>query len=126
MRQDPPPPQIWCVLDESVIRRVVGGREVMRAQLGRLLEVADVPNVTVQVLPFSAGAHMAAYGGFRLFDPTDQSFPVTASTDRPAGTLIEDDPASIAQYTVIFDHVRATALNPADSRALIAEAIRLM
>ena len=126
-RDDPPPPQMWTVLDEAVIRRAVGGREVMREQLGRLVEISETtPNVTLQVLPFSAGAHMAAYGAFRLFDPSDPAFPVTASTDRPAGTLIEDDPASIAQYTVIFDHLRATALNPVDSRALISEAIRLM
>jgi hypothetical protein len=125
-RDEPPPPQIWTVLDEAVIRRAVGGREVMRVQLGRLLEVAEAPGTTVQVLPFSAGAHMAAYGAFSLFEPMDSGFPVTASTDRPAGTLIEDDPASLAQYTVIFDHLRATALNPADSRVLIAEAISLL
>jgi hypothetical protein len=126
-RDDPSPPQMWTVLDEAVIRRAVGGREVMREQLGRLVVVSGTtPNVTLQVLPFSAGAHMAAYGAFSLFEPTDLAFPVTASTDRPSGTLIEDDPASIAQYTVIFDHLRATALNPADSRALISEAIKLM
>jgi hypothetical protein len=69
---------------------------------------------------------MAAYGAFSLFDPSDPAFPVTASTDRPAGTLIEDDPSSIDQYTRIFDHLRATALNPAESRALISEAIGLL
>ncbi len=80
----------------------------------------------MQVLPFSAGAHMAAYGSFSLFDPSDPAFPVTASTDRPAGTLIEDDPSDIGRYTVIFDHLRATSLNPAESRALIGEAMRLL
>lgn len=125
-RDDPPPPEIWAVLDEAVIRRAVGGRDVMRAQLKRLGEASSQPWVTLQVLPFSAGAHMAAYGAFSLFDPSDPAFPVTASTDRPAGTLIEDDPACIAQYTRIFDHLRATSLNPAESRALISEAISLL
>jgi hypothetical protein len=125
-RDDPPAPEIWAVLDEAVIRRVVGGRDVMRAQLKRLGEASSQPWITLQVLPFSAGAHMAAYGAFSLFDPSDPAFPVTASTDRPAGTLIEDDPASIAQYTRIFDHLRATALNPVESRALISEAISLL
>ncbi len=125
-RDDPPAPEIWAVLDEAVIRRAVGGRDVMRAQLKRLGEASSQPWITLQVLPFSAGAHMAAYGAFSLFDPSDPAFPVTASTDRPAGTLIEDDPASIAQYTRIFDHLRATALNPAESRALISEAISLL
>jgi hypothetical protein len=125
-RDDPPPPEMWTVLDEAVIRRVVGGRDVMRAQLERLREISADPWVTLQVLPFSAGAHMAAYGAFSLFDPSDPAFPVTASTDRPAGTLIEDDPSSIDQYTRIFDHLRATALNPAESRALISEAVGLL
>jgi Domain of unknown function (DUF5753)/Helix-turn-helix domain len=125
-RDDPPPPEMWTVLDEAVIRRVVGGRDVMRAQLKRLREISSGPWVTLQVLPFSAGAHMAAYGAFSLFNPSDPAFPVTASTDRPAGTLIEDDPSSIEQYTRIFDHLRGTALNPAESRALISEAIGLL
>jgi transcriptional regulator with XRE-family HTH domain len=125
-RDSPPPPEMWAVLDEAVIRRAVGGREVMRGQLKRLREISANPLVTLQVLPFSAGAHMAAYGSFSLFDPSDPAFPVTASTDRPAGTLIEDDPSSISQYTTIFNHLRATALNTSHSRALIGETMRLL
>jgi hypothetical protein len=125
-RASPPPPVIWAILDESVIRRMVGGRDVMRGQLARLHEVSEHTNVTVQVLPFTAGAHMAAYGSFSLFDPADPAFPVTASTDRPDGTLIEDQPSVISRYTVIFDHLRATSLNPDQSRALIDEAMRLL
>ena len=125
-RASPPPPEIWAILDESVIRRVVGGRDVMRGQLARLREISQTAAVTLQVLPFSAGAHMAAYGSFSLFDPSEPAFPVTASSDRPAGTLIEDDPSVISQYTMIFDHLRATSLNPAESRSLIDEAMRLL
>jgi predicted phage tail protein len=121
-----PPPQIWAVLDESVIRRAVGGRDVMRAQLARLGEIAAGTTATLQVLPFSAGAHMAAYGSFSLFDPREEAFPVTASTDRPVGTLIEDDPSVIGQYNAIFDHLLATSLSPAESRSLIGEAMRLL
>jgi hypothetical protein len=125
-RQAPPPPGIWAVMDEAVIRRAVGGRDVMREQLTRLREIADMPLITIQVLPFSAGAHMAAYGSFSLFYPSEPTFPVTASTDRPAGTLIEDDPADIAQYTLIFEHLQATSLTPSDSARLISEAARLL
>lgn len=129
-RQDlltrPAPPQVWAILDEAVIRRVVGGRPVMREQLHRLAGLSEHPHITLQVLPFSAGAHMAAYGSFTLFEPSDPGFPVTASTDRRAGSLIEDDPEEIAQYTAIFDHLRATALTTADTRTLITEAISLL
>lgn len=125
-RTSPPPPEIWAVLDEAVIRRVVGGRDVMRGQLERLREISQDPRVTLQVLSFSVGAHMAAYGSFSLFAPSDPAFPVTASTDRPAGTLIEDDPSDISRYTMIFNHLRATSLNPGESSALISEAMRLL
>jgi len=124
-RTSPPPPEIWAVLDESVIRRAVGGRDVTRRQLARLGEISE-STATLQVLPFSAGAHMAAYGSFSLFDPREPAFPVTASTDRPVGTLIEDDPSVIGQYSVIFDHLLAASLSPAESRSLIGEAMRLL
>jgi hypothetical protein len=125
-RTSPPPPEIWAILDEAVIRRTVGGRDIMRRQLARLGEIAQSPAATLQVLPFSAGAHMAAYGSFSLFEPRETAFPVTASTDRPAGTLIEDDPSVIGQYSLIFDHLRSASLSPAESRTLIGEAMRLL
>jgi Domain of unknown function (DUF5753) len=125
-RTSPPAPEMWVILDEAVIRRAAGGREVMSTQLRRLREVSLGPHVTLQVLPFSVGAHRAAYGSFALFDPADPAFPVTASTDRPAGTLIEDDPSRISQYTLIFDHLRAAALNTTQSLALIDEASKLL
>jgi transcriptional regulator with XRE-family HTH domain len=125
-RTDPEPPAMWAILDEAVIRRMVGGREVMRGQLERLRAVSERPDTTLQVLPFTAGAHMADYGSFALFDPSDPAFPLTASTDRPAGSLIEDDPNDISRYTMMFDHIRASALSPDESRTLIGEAMRLL
>ena len=62
------PPQIWCVLDESVLRRAVGGPEVMRAQLLRLIELTELANVEIQVLPDEAGAHAADEGTFMILD----------------------------------------------------------
>ena len=56
----PDPPQVWSVVDEAVLRRPVGGREVMRAQLAHVVEVASLPQVTVQVVPFARGGHAAA------------------------------------------------------------------
>jgi len=125
-RPDPEPPAMWVILDEAVIRRVVGGREIMHGQLARLREMSADPAVTLQILAFTAGAHMAAYGSFALFDPSDPAFPLTASTDRPAGNLIEDDPEDIRRYTTMFDHLRASSLDPAESRTLIGEAMSLL
>lgn len=125
-RAEPPPARMQVILDEAVVRRAVGGRTVMAGQLRRLREAAVSPGITIQVLPFSTGAHMAAYGSFALFDPADPSYPVTASTDRPAGTLIEDDPAAIGQYVLIFDHVLAAALTTTQSLAILDEAGKLL
>jgi hypothetical protein len=76
-------PQHWIVLNESVIRRVVGGPETMRAQLDRLIEASHLPNVTMQVLPFTAGAHPAMDGAFVIL-----GFPEPADPDSrlPGGT----------------------------------------
>jgi hypothetical protein len=120
------PPELEVILDEGVLRRAVGGRAVMASQLRHLREAARVERAIIRVLPFSAGAHMAAYGAFSLFSPADSAFPVTASTDRPAGTLIEDDPVAIGQYTTIFDHLRTIAHASAKSLAFISEAEELL
>jgi len=125
-REDPPPPAIWAILDEAVIRRLVGSRDIMRSQLERLREIAAWPSVTLQIMAFSGGAHTSTFGSFTLFDPQQPGWPVTASTDRPMGTLIEDDPTATGRYTLIFDHLRASALSTTDSLALISEAIKLL
>jgi hypothetical protein len=124
-RSDPPPPEMWAILDEAVIRRQVGGRDVMHGQLERLTETSGRRDTTLQILPFTVGAHCADYGSFALYQPDDPAFPLTASIDRRAGNLIEDDPSEIDQYELVFNHLRAVALSPAESLTLIAEAISL-
>ncbi len=125
-RGDPPPPALWAILDEAVIRREVGGRDVLRGQLERLAGASGEPDITLQVLPFTVGAHMASNGSFALFQPDDLAFPVTASVDRRTGSLIEDDPSETGKYIEIFNHLQAAALSPAESLAMIADAIRFL
>ena len=78
-RQDifasPEPPQAWSVMDEAVLRRSVGGRAVMRAQLERLAEVASLPQVTIQVVPFGGGGHAAAGGSFTILRFAEPELP---------------------------------------------------
>lgn len=71
------PPEYWAVLNEAVIRRVVGGAEVMRRQLDHITGPSELPHVNVQVLPFSAGVHPAMEGAFRILgfpDPADPTW----------------------------------------------------
>ena len=69
----PEPPGYWVVMDETVLRRPIGGHKVMRAQLEHLIHAAGQPKVTIQVIPFAAGWHPALYGMFNIFQfPSEQ------------------------------------------------------
>jgi transcriptional regulator with XRE-family HTH domain len=112
---DPRAPAYQVVLDEAVLRRTVGGQRVMQAQLQRLVDVAALPSVTLQVLPFSAGAHAGMDGEFTIFryrDPEDLDVVYIENT---GGDAYIEDAAVTRWYDSIFDHLRAVALDPAKS-----------
>jgi transcriptional regulator with XRE-family HTH domain len=113
------PLELWAILDEAVLRRQVGGRKVMRAQLGKLLEAAELPNLTLQVLPFSQGAHAGINGPFYLLDFPGED-PPTAYVDSPAGNIFLDKPHQVRRWSEAFDQLRAEAISPSDSREMIA------
>jgi transcriptional regulator with XRE-family HTH domain len=115
----PSPPQFWAVLDEGVLHRTVGGRGLMRLQLEHLLELGELPNVAVQVIPFTAGAHPGMGKPFVIL-----AFPERADTDVVyledyTSTLYLEDVDEIDRYNVLFNHLRATALSFEESAALI-------
>jgi hypothetical protein len=118
----PDPPEIWAVLDESALHRPVGGPEVMRAQLQHLIDVTTLPNtpVTLQVLPFAAGAHPGMEGPFVILGfhaPTD---PPMVYLETATDGLYLDEPADVERYTLKFNHLVARALGPDESRTMIA------
>ncbi|WP_024806385.1 helix-turn-helix transcriptional regulator [Nocardia sp. BMG51109] len=114
------PLELWVVLDEAALRRVVGGREVMRGQLLRLMEEAEKRNVILQVLPFDAGAHPAMVGSFVLLDFHDPADPELVYVEGIAGDDIVEGHNEIRRFGVMFDQLRAMALSPRDSTTLIA------
>ena len=116
-------PQLWLVLNEAVIRRQVGGPAVMVEQLRRLLELGALPSVSLQVLPFTAGAHTVMGTSFiilRLADPPDAQ--VVYLEDLWSADYV-DRPAQVAAYNSAFDHVSALALDTKDSAGMIEEVI---
>jgi transcriptional regulator with XRE-family HTH domain len=118
------PPEYWVVLNEAVVRRVVGGAEVMRKQLNHIAEIAELPHVSVQVLPFSAGVHPAMDGAFRILGFPEPGDPDVVYMENQIGSLyLEQDP-EIARYTQMFNHLIAKALDPDDSRRMIARVAR--
>lgn len=85
---DPSPPEYWAVVDEAVLRRVVGGAEVMAEQLGRLADVAQLPHVTIQVVPFGAGAHPGMEGPFLILGFPEQADPTSYTWTARAAACI--------------------------------------
>lgn len=115
----PKPPHLWAILDESVIRRVVGSREIMREQLGRLLDANESRDITLQVLPFSNGAHTAALGSFVILGGVEPSLDVVY-VDLHVGSLFMEKEEELSRYRLAFDYLRAQALDMAASSAVIA------
>jgi len=113
-------PHVWFVINEAVVRRVVGGPQVMRGQLDRLMAVADLPRVQLQVLPFDAGAHASMDGSFSILAFPEQADPQVVYMEYLTGALYLEKPADTDRYRLVVDHLRATALNMDASRALIA------
>ncbi|MBZ6104944.1 helix-turn-helix domain-containing protein [Streptomyces olivaceus] len=117
----PRPFRLWAILDESVIRRVVGSREIMKEQLGRLLEVNESPHITLQVLPFSNGAHGAALGSFVIIGGTEPALDVVY-VDFHTGSLFLEKDEELERYRLAFEYLRAQALDMEASSAMIHRA----
>lgn len=108
------------VLDEAVLRRPVGGAAVMCGQFRQLIEMAERPNVTLQILPFSAGAHPGMDGTFAMLmyeESSNQNFVFAANA---AGGLLLEKDDELQRYAFIFDLLRSCSLSPADSILMIA------
>ncbi|OLB74564.1 MAG: transcriptional regulator [Actinobacteria bacterium 13_2_20CM_2_71_6] len=120
------PLRLWVVLDEAVFHRMVGGPTVMRRQLDHLAMVAELPNVTLQVLPFAAGAHAGMDGSFAILGYEDPADPDVVFAENAAGGLFLEKDEELRRYHFIFDHLRANALPPDRSVAfLVARAKEL-
>ena len=113
------PLELWGIVDEAALRRQVGGQAVMQAQLGHLLEAAELPNITFQVIPFSVGAHAGMPGSFVFMQFTEASIPDVIYLDSMAGDLFLEAEADVRRYRLAFEHLRAVAVSPDASRALV-------
>ncbi|MEV5592565.1 helix-turn-helix transcriptional regulator [Streptomyces sp. NPDC052496] len=106
---------MWAVVTEGVLLQQVGGPTVMRAQLEHLAAMAEEPNVTVQVLPFSRGAHAGMFGPYLLL-----SFPQVSALDvvraeNPTGAVWLEREPGVSRYRELFADARTSALSPAES-----------
>jgi transcriptional regulator with XRE-family HTH domain len=115
-----PPLELSAVLDEAVLRREVGGPEVMSRQLKRLLEAARLPQVRLQVLPFTAGAHVGITGPFVIFSFSRTSDLDVVVLDHLTSSLYLERKEDLQAYTEAFNTLRIHALSPEDSLDYLA------
>jgi hypothetical protein len=121
-RQDPS--RIWSVIDESVLRRPVGGPAVMRAQLDRLLEVASMGHVTVQVVPFDRSGHAGESGSFAILRFGERDLPDVVYIEQLTSALYLEQRPDVEHYLGVMDQLSGQALTPAATRDLIEQAAR--
>ncbi|WP_026423626.1 helix-turn-helix domain-containing protein [Actinokineospora inagensis] len=115
---DPHPPEYWAVIDEAVLHRLTGGRDVMYEQLRKLVDIAQLPHVTLQVLPFEIGAHAGMESPFLIMGFPDPDPDVVYVENATSGVYLENS-ADVRKHSLLFDHLRAAALRPDDSVGLV-------
>jgi transcriptional regulator with XRE-family HTH domain len=115
------PPQLSFILDEAAIHRMTGGPEVMQDQLRHLMEVTEKPNVTIEILPFSAGVRQGMRGSFVVLAfPDAEDDDVLYVEDAAGGLVIKEDQDEIQAYREIFESLGNAALKPKESVNRIA------
>ena len=118
-RQDvlnrPGAPVFWAVLDEAALRRPMGGVESMGPQIDYLIAKADQPNITIQLLPFSVGAHAAEGGAFAMLRFAEQELPDVVYLEHLTGAQYLDRPEDVEQYARVMDRISVDALTPEDT-----------
>jgi transcriptional regulator with XRE-family HTH domain len=117
-------PRIWSIMDEAVLRRPVGGPAVLRAQLRRLAEVAKLPRVTVQVVPFARGGHAGAGGSFSVLRFGERDLPDVVYVEQLTSAVYLEQRPDVEHYLAVMDQLSGQALTPADTVRFIEQVAR--
>jgi transcriptional regulator with XRE-family HTH domain len=115
-----PPLRLRAVLDEAALHRSVGGPAVMAVQLDRLIRAASSPDITIQIVPYAAGAHPAMDSTFNILEFTG-TVPSVVYVEGLLGWIYLDRPAEIDRYRQVFECLSTLALSPKESIELVAE-----
>ncbi|WP_318202892.1 helix-turn-helix transcriptional regulator [Streptomyces sp. SCL15-4] len=118
------PLRLWVVLDEAALHRVVGSRLVMREQLEHLIELSELPHVTVQVLPFEVGAHPGINGQYAILEFADAADSSVVYLEGVTSDLYVEKAQDVQKYAVMYEHLRAQSHNVEVSRQFIAKAAK--
>jgi hypothetical protein len=111
-REAPAAPEVWVVVDEAALRRPIGGSAVMREQLQSLIEITELPNVRLQIIPFLAGGHAAAGGAFTILRFPEEELPDVVYVEQLTSALYLDKPEDRDQYAVAMERLCIEAEPP--------------
>ncbi|MFJ6935460.1 helix-turn-helix domain-containing protein [Streptomyces sp. NPDC101132] len=117
------PLRLWAVIDEAALRRRVGDTTVMIRQLEHLIRQSELPHVTVQVMPFSMGAHPGVNGQYAILEFPDASDSTVVYIEGVTSDLYLEKANDVQRYSVMYEHLRAQALNVEQTRDFIAGVI---
>ncbi|MEU1385151.1 MULTISPECIES: helix-turn-helix transcriptional regulator [unclassified Nonomuraea] len=115
--------KLWAVIDEAVLRRGLGGADVMREQIRHLLDATEERNVTVQVMPFESGGHAAAGGSFSILRFPERELPDVVYMEQLTSALYLDKPVDSDHYMEVMDRLSIQALEPKQTRRFLEHLI---
>lgn len=120
----PDPPSVWSVMDEAVLRRPVGDTAVMRAQFRHLAEIARLPDVTVQVIPFARGAHAGESGSFTVLRFEERDLPDVVYLEQLTNAVYLEQRPDVERYLEVVDEISSQALTPDETVRLFEQLAR--
>ncbi|MFF3851267.1 helix-turn-helix domain-containing protein [Streptomyces sp. NPDC002328] len=120
-REKPEPPQLWVVTDETSLRRPVGDAAVMREQIEHLLDVTDLPNVTLQVCPFAAGLHPGAFGPFTIFRFEIPELPDIVCTDSLSRAGYSEEKEEVALFREALGEMSVYAFSKQETKKFLGD-----
>ncbi|MBV9383477.1 MAG: hypothetical protein JO242_22805 [Streptosporangiaceae bacterium] len=114
------PPRLWAVIDEAALRRPIGGRDVFRAQLERLISASGEPNVTLQVMPFTYGGHAAEGGAFTIMRFPEADLPDMVYMEQLTGALYLDKPEDVERYAAVMERLSVAGTSPERTQEILS------
>lgn len=112
--------RLWAIVDEAALRRPMGGRDVLVAQIERLMDAVSEPNVTLQVMPFRYGGHAAEGGAFMLMRFPEADLPDMVYMEYLTGALYLDKPDEVERYAAVMERLSVAGTSPDRTREILA------
>ncbi len=118
------PPRLWAIMDEAALRRPMGGRDVLAAQIERLMDAVSEPYVTLQVMPFRYGGHAAEGGAFTIMRFPDADLPDMVYMEYLTGALYLDKPDEVERYAAVMERLSVAGTSPDRTREILASMLK--